>query len=535
MADDVLKIFAEGRVDAQSLSGFMEQPSDALVPRRLAPPINTLNYFLDYLRALELVYSQQTGVVNVNGVQVKAITQAVKDALNSAAIDNNTQVDTLITVTPKDIGQVAQNLAQVVSERASVKKWGVIGGGVDGYSARFQAAVDAQAAGDKLLYLPKDTYALSGIDLKGVTLIGDDATIISDGNTSNRYIFTDSTTDTVKLKNIIFNGFSNVKDTGDVWQRSFYFANNRNVVLDEVDFISCPGGVGEFGANVKSVSIKGGNVFSCTDSNGFIIRAQHSIINGMTFKDCAEHVIRFGRFNNDADVDSGKYSTVSNCSFYNIGNDAILFEINSSHGIVTGCVAENIRSLVKCETSDTVTESQKARRIIVKGNICVGAIGVVSACIKLNNSEQSIVTNNIIQGFYDGINAGKNSVISNNVLQDIANQAIRPLGANVSVSTNNIKTAKVGIVAADFADISITGNFVEGCETGIAAIAPDTWVSSNKVNNNNIGIRAYGTALNSVIAMNKGKGNTTPISNVLSASNISIKMNFGDLAASNQP
>lgn len=112
MADDILKFLGEGRADAQSLSGFMEQPSDVLVPRRLAPPVNTFNYFLDYLQAIEKVYTQQTGVVNVNGVQVKAITQAIIDALNSAAIDNNTQVDTLITSTPKHVGAIARNQAQ---------------------------------------------------------------------------------------------------------------------------------------------------------------------------------------------------------------------------------------------------------------------------------------------------------------------------------------------------------------------------------------------------------------------------------------
>ena len=111
--------------DAQSFSDFMSKPSLVSVPRRLAPPINTLNYYLDYLRALELVYSQQTGVVNVNGVQVKVVTQAIKDALNSAAIDNNTQVDTLITATPQYVGSVARTQADVNSDTVNAKTFGV--------------------------------------------------------------------------------------------------------------------------------------------------------------------------------------------------------------------------------------------------------------------------------------------------------------------------------------------------------------------------------------------------------------------------
>ena len=158
MADDVLKIFAEGRVDAQSLSGFMEQPSDALVPRRLAPPINTLNYFLDYLRALELVYSQQTGVVNVNGVQVKAITQAIKDALNSAAIDNNTQVDTLITATPQYIDGVAVTQAQVNAETVSVERFGVTSSSVDN-TLKMRKAFAYCKANNCTLYFPPKNYS----------------------------------------------------------------------------------------------------------------------------------------------------------------------------------------------------------------------------------------------------------------------------------------------------------------------------------------------------------------------------------------
>lgn len=47
MADDVLKIFAEARVDARSLSEFVFKPASFIVTRRLAPPINTLEYYLN--------------------------------------------------------------------------------------------------------------------------------------------------------------------------------------------------------------------------------------------------------------------------------------------------------------------------------------------------------------------------------------------------------------------------------------------------------------------------------------------------------
>lgn len=124
MADDTVQIIKNARVDATSLSEFMYYPATVTVNRRLAPPIHTLEYYLQYLEGLEKVYTQQTGVVNVNGVQVKAITQAVIDALNSAAIDNNTQVDTLITATPQGVGMVARTQAQVNAETVSLLDFG---------------------------------------------------------------------------------------------------------------------------------------------------------------------------------------------------------------------------------------------------------------------------------------------------------------------------------------------------------------------------------------------------------------------------
>ena len=85
MADnDVLQVFADSRVDSRSLSEFMWKPADFIVQRRLAPPINTLQFYIDYLEGLKAVYTQQAGIVEVNGVQVKTVTQAINDAIETA-------------------------------------------------------------------------------------------------------------------------------------------------------------------------------------------------------------------------------------------------------------------------------------------------------------------------------------------------------------------------------------------------------------------------------------------------------------------
>lgn len=131
MANSFVQTILDAETDSQSLSAFMSEPAESMVSRRLSEPVNPLNYFLDYLHGLELVYAQQTGVVNVNGVQVKAITQAVTDALNSAAIDNNTQVDTLVTVAPMILGQIARTQSQKNNDSVGFKDFGATGNGVD--------------------------------------------------------------------------------------------------------------------------------------------------------------------------------------------------------------------------------------------------------------------------------------------------------------------------------------------------------------------------------------------------------------------
>lgn len=78
MADDVLKIFAEGQVDARSLSEFMFKPADFMVTRRLAPSINTLNFHID-----RLYRTASEGEIAVSSFKTKS-TQAIKDAQKKA-------------------------------------------------------------------------------------------------------------------------------------------------------------------------------------------------------------------------------------------------------------------------------------------------------------------------------------------------------------------------------------------------------------------------------------------------------------------
>ena len=86
MADDIVQIIENARVDATSLSEFIYYPASVMVQRRLAPSIHTLNYYLAYLNGLELIYSQPTGTVTVNGEEIKTVRQAINDSIDSVIL-----------------------------------------------------------------------------------------------------------------------------------------------------------------------------------------------------------------------------------------------------------------------------------------------------------------------------------------------------------------------------------------------------------------------------------------------------------------
>lgn len=113
----ISELFAEGGIDAETLSKFMSLPASELVPRRLAPDIHSLNHYLNYLNALKAFYTQSSGTVTVDGQVIKSVGQIVKDAeaetsaattaihatLETAAMSNSIiPVDSLIKTVPTD-------------------------------------------------------------------------------------------------------------------------------------------------------------------------------------------------------------------------------------------------------------------------------------------------------------------------------------------------------------------------------------------------------------------------------------------------
>lgn len=181
MADDIVQVILDAREDATSLSQFMYYPANSIVERRLSPQIHSLNYYLDYLQGLELVYSQETGTVTVNGEEVKTVRQSINDSVDSVILgEYQTQlevkvgnlsgnVDTLsddvsdlsvdvaeqkldtgITATPQYVGAVPRTLADVNADNVSIKSF------INPTKNHNQVIRDAFSSGVSEINIPKD-------------------------------------------------------------------------------------------------------------------------------------------------------------------------------------------------------------------------------------------------------------------------------------------------------------------------------------------------------------------------------------------
>ena len=100
VADDILQVFREGRVDAKTLSDFMSKKASETIDRRLAPSIRPFQYYLDYWDTVPTI---------------------VNDAINNTAVEGGVLADTFVTATANGVDTIARTQRDVNSDTKSIK------------------------------------------------------------------------------------------------------------------------------------------------------------------------------------------------------------------------------------------------------------------------------------------------------------------------------------------------------------------------------------------------------------------------------
>lgn len=113
--NDIVQTVAEARVDARSLSEFVFKPAGFKVARRLAPTVDTLDFYLNRFDSINSTYTQSVNTVNnavsqaqqsviaadaLIAINANTAAQAVEAAIDGVAIDANLVNDALMTTVP---------------------------------------------------------------------------------------------------------------------------------------------------------------------------------------------------------------------------------------------------------------------------------------------------------------------------------------------------------------------------------------------------------------------------------------------------
>lgn len=186
--NDIVQTIAEARVDARSLSEFVFKPAGFKVTRRLAPPVDTLQFYIDRFNSLNGDFSSSvsvalsslsSSVAEANG-KVAYIESTVQDAINNTAVEGGVLADTFVTATSSAIGSVARTQRHKNSDVVSVKDFGAKGDGVTDDTLAIQAAIDSTITSSKDVYIPHGDYIHTGLSVLNRRLIGD-GTLIHTG------------------------------------------------------------------------------------------------------------------------------------------------------------------------------------------------------------------------------------------------------------------------------------------------------------------------------------------------------------------
>lgn len=162
MANEFVQTIAEARVDARSLSEFVFKPTGFKVTRRLAPPIDTLQFYIDRFDATKAM----------SDAYVATIPSIVNDAINNTAVEGGVLADTFVTATANGVGSVARTQRDKNGDTVSVKDFATPQDGINYLKSK----------GGGELYFPLGDYPCQVIiDSPNIKLRGDRGTILRSG------------------------------------------------------------------------------------------------------------------------------------------------------------------------------------------------------------------------------------------------------------------------------------------------------------------------------------------------------------------
>lgn len=234
--NDIVQTIAGARVDARSLSDFVFKPAGFKVARRLAPPVDTLQFYIDRFNSLNGDFSSfvsvalsslNDSVAEAQG-KVEYIEATVQDAINNTAVEGGILADTFVTATAKSAGMIARSQREINAERTSIGDFGNPAGddwtSVIHKAAKYGKPVHFPA---RRYEIRKDKYICAG---NNILFYGDEGAelVIIDGSDAD-HVFDGSNSPL-----IVVNGFKLSASTASTSNNLFWF--NPTSYVKELNF-----------------------------------------------------------------------------------------------------------------------------------------------------------------------------------------------------------------------------------------------------------------------------------------------------------
>jgi hypothetical protein len=419
---------------------------------------------------------------------------------------------------PDGSGSVAISAQDKLRETVSVKDFGAVGDGIANDRTAVTDAITFAISSGKTLHFPAGTYSVFDITCQAFSMTAEQGAILKLGS-GGTFLLNITSGNSFKLENITFDGNS----TGTY---AYTIANVDGVAMNNVSVTGFADRCCVLQQSVTNVQIVGGTYSDNTGADTLVLKSNYNTITGCNFKDIPEHAVRFGRFNSDANVDSGAYSTISNCTFENVTNDPVLCELDSKFITIEGNQFYECRNICKitaatddCHSVSVIGNTFRKPKGVTAGfTRGVSAadsdkITVVGNVIDLNGSEVGGVATNANAG----IVVGSNSIVSSNIIVGASQDGII-IGENSSATNNSVTDFTLNGIACGGINCSVSANILSSAidsVRGIRSAVANTTATANRTvltGATTIGFSGTGGATNATVVANNFIGASTSVS-----------------------